>query len=209
MKKALHVISTGTQSLEEFAAISSLIHSHVDAIHIREKNKTAKELVKWIEALLYAGVPAKKIIVNDRVDVAVACGVKGVQLAYHSLSVKAVKAHFPSLLVGCSIHSLEEGIEAEQDGADYCIYGHVFPTECKAGIPARGVSELQEIAATIRIPVIAIGGIQPDHVSQVWCAGAAGVAVMSGVFLAKDPLAQVRRYAMQACDPDTKGSACK
>lgn len=194
MKKQFHVISTGKQLPEQLVMIASQIHPYVDVIHIREKEKTAKELVELIESLLSSGVPAEKIIVNDRVDVAVACGVKGVQLAYHSLSAKKVKECFPMLFVGCSVHSLEEAVEAEQSGADYCIYGHVFPTECKAGVPPRGVETLAQITSMVCIPVIAIGGIQPSHVPHIWKSGASGIAVMSGVFLAKDPLAQVKSY---------------
>ncbi|WP_051530049.1 thiazole tautomerase TenI [Anoxybacillus tepidamans] len=196
MKKQLYAISTGKQPSEQLAAIASHIHPYVDAIHIREKTKTAKELFELVERFLDSGVPAEKIIINDRADVAAACGVKGVQLAYHSLSAKAVKKAFPSLVVGCSVHSLQEAIEAEQNGADYCIYGHVFPTECKAKMPPRGIEKLAQITAAVSIPVIAIGGIRLDNVSQVWEAGAHGIAVMSGIFLAENPLVQAKRYAM-------------
>jgi thiazole tautomerase (transcriptional regulator TenI) len=195
MKKQFHAISTGVQSLEQFVTIASRIHPYVDAIHVREKTKTAKELVEIISVLLAHGVPAEKVIVNDRVDVAIACGVKGVQLAYHSLHAKVVKDHFPSLVVGCSVHSLEEAIEAEKSGADYCIYGHIFPTACKADVRPRGLDTLRNITSSIHIPVIAIGGIQPDNVKQVLQAGASGIAVMSGVFLVKDALTQVKEYA--------------
>ncbi|MBA2874766.1 thiazole tautomerase TenI [Thermaerobacillus caldiproteolyticus] len=195
MNTQFHVISTGMQPLEQFVTIAAHIHPYVDAIHVREKTKTARELADFISALVARGVPARKIIVNDRVDVAAVFGVKGVQLAYHSLSAKTVKAHFPSLVVGCSVHSLEEAMEAEKSGADYCLYGHVFPTECKRGVPPRGLETLKTIASSIYIPVIAIGGIQPDNVKQVLQSGASGIAVMSGVFLAKDPLARVKEYA--------------
>ncbi|MCZ0754952.1 thiazole tautomerase TenI [Anoxybacillus sp. J5B_2022] len=195
MKKQLHVISTGRQPTEQVVAIASRIHPYVDAIHLREKEKTAKELAEMIEALLSNGVPKEKLIVNDRIDVAIAYGVKGVQLAYHSLPVQKVKASFPALFVGCSVHSLSEAKKAENSGADYCLYGHVFPTECKAGVLPRGVETLAQIAVAVRIPVIAIGGIQPHHVPSIWEAGADGIAVMSGVFLAEDPLAQVKSYA--------------
>lgn len=194
MKKQFHVISTGRQSTEQVVAIASQIHPYVDAIHLREKAKTAKELAEMMETLLFHGVPKEKLVVNDRVDVAVAYGVKA-QLAFHSLPIRQVKACFPSLLVGCSVHSLDEAKEAEDGGADYCIYGHVFPTASKQGVTPRGIEALAQTANAVRIPVIAIGGIQPHHVPSIWAAGAAGIAVMSGVFLAEDPLREVKRYA--------------
>ncbi|GGJ73855.1 thiazole tautomerase (transcriptional regulator TenI) [Anoxybacillus voinovskiensis] len=193
MKKQFHVISTGRQSTEQVVAIASQIHPYVDAIHLREKTKTAKELAEMMEELLFHGVPKEKLVVNDRVDVAIVYGVK-VQLAFHSLSVRQVKECFPSLSVGCSVHSQDEAKEAEDGGADYCIYGHVFPTASKRGVPPRGIEALAQIVGAVRIPVIAIGGIQPHHVPSVWEAGAAGIAVMSGVFCAEDPLREVKRY---------------
>jgi thiazole tautomerase (transcriptional regulator TenI) len=190
-----HVISTGQQSNERLIETITRIHPYVDAIHLREKKKTAKELAALIFGLITKGVPAEKLIINDRVDVAVVCGAAGVQLAYHSLNVKVVKEHFPSLRVGCSVHSLEEAQEAGRHGADYCLYGHIFPTDCKAGLSPRGLSELAVIAKQIDIPVIAIGGIKPDNVEKVLQAGAKGIAVMSGVFLADDPVAEARIFA--------------
>jgi thiazole tautomerase (transcriptional regulator TenI) len=200
-----HAISTGTQPLEQFAAIAAQIHPHVDAIHIREKAKTAREMFDWIETLVALGVPRDKIIVNDRVDAALVSGVKGVQLAYHSLPATSVKKAFPKLSVGCSVHSLEEAIAAEQSGADYCLYGHVFPTECKAGAPPRGLEQLAQIAAAVAIPVLAIGGIQPEHVPQIQKAGARGIAVMSGIFSAERPLAQAQRYASMLSAANMRG----
>jgi thiazole tautomerase (transcriptional regulator TenI) len=190
-----HVISTGQQSNEQLIEIITHIHPYVDAIHLREKAKTAKELASLVSTLSAKGVPLEKLIINDRVDVAVVCGVRGVQLAYHSLNAKAVKEHFPSLYIGCSVHSLEEAQKAEQEGADYCLYGHIFATDCKAGLSPRGLLELAAITKQIDIPVIAIGGIKPNNVEKVLQAGAKGVAVMSGVFFADDPVAEARIFS--------------
>ncbi len=192
---ALHFISTGRQTADEFAAICARIHPYADAIHIREKEKTAREVAEFVAALLYAGVPPQKIIVNDRVDVAAVYGVKGVQLAYHSLPVRAVRRSFPDLTVGCSVHGSEEAKQAEQDGAHFCLYGHIFPTDSKPGLPPRGLDSLAEIAAAVSIPVIAIGGIHAGNACRVMEAGATGVAVLSAVFLAPDPVVEARRLA--------------
>ncbi|AKM17898.1 thiazole tautomerase TenI [Geobacillus stearothermophilus] len=192
---ALHFISTGRQTADEFAAICARIHPYADAIHIREKEKTAREVAEFVAALLYAGVPPQKIIVNDRVDVAAVYGVKGVQLAYHSLPVRAVRRSFPDLTVGCSVHSLTEAKQAEEDGAHFCLYGHMFPTASKPGLPPRSIDSLREMAASVCIPVIAIGGIHAGNACRVMEAGAAGVAVLSAVFLAPDPVVEARRLA--------------
>lgn len=192
---ALHFISTGRQTADEFAAICARIHPYADAIHIREKEKTAREVAKFVTALLRAGVPPQKIIVNDRVDVAAVYGVGGVQIAYHSLPVRAVRRSFPDLTVGCSVHSLTEAKQAEEDGAHFCLYGHMFPTASKPGLPPRSIDSLREMAASVCIPVIAIGGIHAGNACRVMEAGAAGVAVLSAVFLAPDPVVEARRLA--------------
>lgn len=190
----LHAVSTGRQSFEELARIAGAIRSRVDAFHLRERTRTARELLEGIELLLAAGVPGDRIVVNDRADVAAAAGVGGVQLAYHSLAVPAVKRLFPQLRVGKSVHSLEEALQAEADGADYVIFGHIYPTPSKPDVPARGIEALRGLADRLRIPVIAIGGVKPDHAAEVMRAGASGIAVMSGLLEAADPQAEAEAY---------------
>lgn len=193
----LHLISTGKQSIDALVHISSLVHTYVHFIHIREKHRSAKEIGIIVEKLLQAGVPAEKIVINDRVDVAVIYGVGGVQLAHHSLSPKRVKERFPFLRVGRSVHTFEEAKQAENEGADYVIFGHIYETSCKEGVKPRGVTALQQLTCRVHIPVIAIGGIQPAHVRDVFMAGAKGIAVMSTIFYGDDPLEMVRLYRKQ------------
>lgn len=194
MKKQLHVISDGELSLSAFAGIAAEIEPYVDKFHIREKSKTAKEVYETVQSLVGRGVPLSKIIINDRADVAKAvCA--GVHLAYHSLPVNVVKSMMPTLTAGCSVHAYEEAVEMERRGADYVLYGHVFATPSKEGLPPRGLSELTAIKRALRIPVLAIGGIKPEHVKEVLGAGAEGIAVMSGILQAKDPRQTAREYA--------------
>lgn len=89
--------------------------------------------------------------------------------------------------VGVSVHSLNEAISAERAGANYITAGHIFPTDCKKGLPPRGTDFLREICDTIHIPVHAIGGITPENISLVKTAGASGVCLMSGLMKAKKP----------------------
>ncbi|WP_257349922.1 thiazole tautomerase TenI [Pseudalkalibacillus decolorationis] len=191
----LHVVSTGRQSIEEFVGISTRIHPYVDTIHIREKHRSAKEIAGIIDRLtIEQQVPRQKIIVNDRVDVAFAKQTKGVQLAHHSLDVRTVRYMFPKLEIGCSVHSPDEAVNAERNGASYLIYGHIFETNSKPDLTPHGIVNLETVCETSKLPVIAIGGIRPDNVKEVLNAGASGIAVMSGVFEAKDPLRAVQNY---------------
>ena len=195
MKKGLlHIISSGKQKPAHLAQIAGQIHPYIDAIHIREKTKTAKEIHEMVNLLLDHNVPLTKIIINDRIDVALASKVGGVQLAYHSLPADIVKKQFTSLRVGSSVHSIDEVQTAQELGADYVIFGHVFPTSSKPGLESKGLNQLELIAHHVSIPVIAIGGIKPTNIKGVIEAGAQGIAVMSGVLESEDPLVAVKEY---------------
>lgn len=191
--KELHIISNGKIPVEQLREILMDIHPYVTAIHLREKDKTARELFEAVELFTCANIPRSKLIINDRVDVAIVAKSCGVQLAFHSLHAGIVKKTFPELRVGSSIHSLEEGKSAAMDGIDYVLYGHVFPSTSKPGKPPKGLGELMWLSQ-LDIPVIAIGGITPENTKQVLQTGAAGIAVMSGVLEARDPLLAVKAY---------------
>jgi thiamine-phosphate diphosphorylase len=121
------------------------------------------------------------LIVNDRVDVAAAVGAKGVQLASHSLRVHDARAVAPGIPIGISIHSVEEAVAAQADGAAWCVAGTVFETPSHAGHKGSQISFIVEIARAVTIPIIAIGGIQPEHVAPLKAAGAYGIATIRGV----------------------------
>ena len=86
------------------------------------------------------------------------------------------------IILGCSVHSVQEAREAETLGADYLIAGHIYATDCKKGLPPRGLDFLEEICRSVSLPVYAIGGIRPDQeqIEKTLAAGARGLCVMSG-----------------------------
>src|SRR5699024_7865883 len=104
------------------------------------------------------------------------------------------KRHFPSLQVGCSVHSVAEAVEAEAAGANYVLYGHIFPTRSKPGLPPKGLQQLSQLVQHVRVPVMAIGGMTPERTSDVLEAGAHGIAVLSCVRLADHPQNAVQDY---------------
>jgi thiazole tautomerase (transcriptional regulator TenI) len=191
----LHIISTGKQPIEKFVEIASRIQEHVDFFYLREKHMNASELYRAVTLLHDNKIPLSKIIINDRVDVAWVHKVFGVQLAFHSLDAGVVKGAFPGMSVGCSIHSMDEAKAAFRNGADYAIYGHVFETNSKRGLPPKGVEELHAITRNVNLPIIAIGGITPSNCQVVKDAGAHGIAVMSGVLEAENPVRAVKEYS--------------
>ncbi|MFZ7946701.1 thiamine phosphate synthase [Neobacillus sp. 19] len=191
--KEFHIISNGKMPIEQFQEIVKDIEPYVTAIHLREKQKTARELYEMVQQLISANIPLAKIIINDRLDVALTAKAGGVQLAFHSLEPGVVKENFPQIRIGSSIHSYQEGVAAKVNRADYVIYGHIFPSHSKPGMAPKGLEELSRITQ-LDIPVIAIGGITQENAARVIQAGAQGIAVMSGVLNAGDPLAAVKSY---------------
>ncbi len=190
----IHLITTGEQSIDTLAEIIKDIHPYFRAIHLRERNRSARELLEWIERLRVSGCSTEQIIVNDRVDVAHYAGLHTVQLASHSIPIQRMKLLYPSLHFGCSVHSSEELTFSILHHASYVIYGHIFATNSKQGLSGRGIQALQKLTNDHNLPVIAIGGITPNLVQSVRKAGAKGIALLSGVLKASDPLASMKAY---------------
>lgn len=132
-------------------------------------------------------------VVNDRLDVALACGADGVHLGHEDIPVPRARALAGErLLIGRSTHSIEEGLGAQGEGADYIGVGPVFATPTKPGVRAVGLGLVREASARIRIPWFAIGGIDLQNLPLVSSAGAARVAVVRAVAAASDPEAAAR-----------------
>lgn len=106
------------------------------------------------------------------------------------------KQAFP--ILGASCHSVEDAVEAEKLGCTYIMAGHIFATDCKKGVPPRGLSFLQEVCSSVDIPVYAIGGINSENIAQVTAAGAKGGCVMSGLMMCQNP-AQYMQCYFSAC----------
>ncbi len=131
---------------EELVNVAMQIESEIDYLHIREREKSTKELYEGVESLLMEGFPASKIVINDRIDIAILLNIPRVQLGYRSTDVKSVKEKFSYLHVGYSVHSLDEAIVAFKNGADSLVYGHVFPTDCKKKVCRReGLKKFQTL----------------------------------------------------------------
>jgi thiamine-phosphate pyrophosphorylase len=149
----------------------------VDWIQIREKDLAARELFDLTRQALEAA-PGASILVNSRVDVALAAGAAGAHLPSHSPAPRLWRTVTPAgFLLGVSCHTVEEVREAAAEGADYALFGPVFdPLSKPADLPRRGLEELARAAGAVRMPVLALGGITAQNASDCRSAGAAGVA---------------------------------
>jgi thiamine-phosphate pyrophosphorylase len=168
------------------------------AIQLRDKGLSSRELIHVGKEV--REVTQKKsalFFVNDRLDVALACGADGVHLGQGDLRCDTARQLSPAgFLIGVSVGSAEEACAAEKNGADYVALSPVFSTGSKydAG-PGHGLLVLKRIRSSVSIPVIAIGGICPSNAIKVIEAGADGIAVISAVVSQKDITAAARNLA--------------
>ena len=176
----------GEASTERLLArIHLAVAAGVDWVQIRERDMTARALLEFTrEAIAVAGGKAR-VIVNDRLDVALAAGAAGVHLRGDSVPASVVvrwlaeTAAAPDLLVGMSCHSREDAVKAEASGANYVFFGPIFETPAKRKFgPPQGIAKLADVCGTVRIPVIAIGGIDESNATDCLRAGAAGIAAI-------------------------------
>ncbi|MCZ8518117.1 MULTISPECIES: thiamine phosphate synthase [Paenibacillus] len=194
---ALHVLTTGRLELEDIVSIlGSSSAGMIDMLHIREKHRSAHELAVWYKRLKPLLPQGSELAVNDRLDAALSVRADAVQLTGASLSPAEARELAPpgTLRIGSSVHSPAEAVLAAGLGADFVLYGHVYETGSKPGLAPRGLQALADTVEASPVPVIAIGGIDPERVDEVLSTGAAGIAVLSSVFGHPDPAAQLRAY---------------
>lgn len=138
------------------------------------------------------------LIINDRVDIALACNADGVHLGQEDLPLAAARKLLANKIIGISTHNLAQARKAENGGADYIGFGPLFGTSTKeTGYAARGVEMLRQIRSAIKIPIVAIGGITEQNVQQVWRAGADSAAIISDLLRADDIAGKVARIMRQ------------
>lgn len=135
-----------------------------------------------------------RLIVNDRVDIALACEADGVHLGQEDLPLHAARKLMGDRIIGISTHSTEQAKEAENGEADYIGFGPMFGTITKAtGYSARGLTMLRQVRDAIRVPIVAIGGITEGNVKQVWQAGADSAAIISDLLGTDDIADKVKK----------------
>jgi thiamine-phosphate pyrophosphorylase len=177
--------------------VAECLAAGLPAVQVREKDLGAAELAALCRRLLpLVRARGATLVVNDRVDVALAVGADAVQRTGVSLTVPDIRTVAGNRLrIGVSVHSLEEARAAARDGADWVLFGPVYDTPSKRRYgPPQGLARLAEVANAVSLPVIAIGGITADRVGEVVGAGARGVAVISAILGAPAPGQATRTF---------------
>jgi thiamine-phosphate diphosphorylase len=171
-------------------------------VQLRIKNRPVREILATAEALRRLTADAgAMLVINDRVDVALAVGADAVHLGDDDLPIAVVRiiaGHH--LLIGRSTHSLADARAASAAGADYIGFGPMFPTTTKmVAAPPQGLARLRTIRAAVDVPVVAIGGITETRARAVLEAGADAVAMIGELATASDITAKVRRVLEATC----------
>ena len=166
------------------SAVEEALQGGVRALQIREKDLNPNDLLALaLEVKPLVQRYHAKLFINDRADIAVMAGADGVHLTETSIQAREVKNSFPDLIVGVSTHSIEGARRAETQGADSITFSPIYETPSKANYgPPQGLDLLRQATQTVRLPVLALGGITLHRVPECLEQGAFGVAVISGIW---------------------------
>ncbi len=176
----------GKQTLYE--QVEAALRGGVTCVQLREKALDAAAFLREARDLCALcrryGVP---FIVNDNVDVAIACGADGIHVGQEDLAAGEVRRRVGSgMILGVSVHTVEEARRAVRDGADYLGLGTIFPTNTKTDVEQMPHETLRAICEAVDVPIVAIGGIHRDNLLQLSGSGVDGVALVSAIFSAAD-----------------------
>lgn len=166
------------------------------ALHVRGHGLAGRELFDLAAELAFAADAAgATVLVNDRVDIALAAGVDGVQLGRRSLPIDGARELLGAdAWIGYSAHGEDEAASVAAQGADFAVVGTIYPSASHPDARVGGPPRIRRAAEAVDVPVLAIGGILPPQVPELRRAGAYGIAVMRGVWSAEDPADAAGRY---------------
>lgn len=180
-------------------------HGSSIALHLRGPRTPAARLLELAEAIApSAAARGALLLINDRADVALAAPVHGVHAGVRSLPVDVLRALAPGWVIGASAHAVEEAAAAR--GADFIVAGTIWRSESHPGREGAGLDLVRQMAAAVDVPVIAIGGVTPERARAACSAGAAGVAVLSGVWR-EEPAASAAGRFLEAMNSGSGAEA--
>jgi len=185
------------RAIEE--VLRELLRAGVTMLQLRAKSLAAKDFLELAQRVRSETQRQDcRLIVNDRVDIAMACNADGVHLGQDDLPLHVGRKLMGNKIIGISTHDIEQARQAERGGADYIGFGPMFGTTTKdTGLTARGIDMLKQIRAAVTIPIVAIGGINEQNVTQVWQAGANSAAIISDILSAANISGKVTRIMQQ------------
>jgi thiamine-phosphate pyrophosphorylase len=198
MKKNLFLITNPKMSARPLVeVVEQALQGGVDLVQLREKDLPEGQVLELARDLkVTVDKYKKKLVINHYARVAAAVNADGVHLGYGAGTIAdARKIIGPGRLIGVSVHSVQEGVTAWQEEADYLLVSHIFLTECKDGMPPRGIKILEEIRQQTagRIPLVALGGINQANAGTLLDHGFNNLAVMSAIMAEDSPREAARK----------------
>jgi thiamine-phosphate pyrophosphorylase len=196
-------LSTGRSTVE---IVRAALAGGVKLIQLREKDMPLREYVKLAEQVRAMTASAGCLLmINDRVDVALAVGADGVHLGQDDFPIPAARRLAPELIIGASTHTVEEALLAQNEGASYINIGPIYPTGTKVWEGAYlGLEGLRTIAAVARVPFTVMGGIKQSHFPGLIQTGARIIALVTAVTAAPDPEAATRALMREVASCELK-----
>ncbi|WP_294514966.1 thiamine phosphate synthase [uncultured Intestinimonas sp.] len=182
-------------------AVVAALDGGVTCLQLREKTASAGEILALARTLLpLCRARRVPLLINDRVDIALAAGADGVHLGQEDLPLPEARALLgPDRILGATAHTVEEALRAQAEGADYLGVGAMFPTGTKTDTVPTSADTLKAICAAVSIPVVAIGGVNAQNLPTLAGTGIAGAAVVSAIFSQRD-LTDAARTLRTAAD---------
>ncbi len=177
---------TGNQTLVE--QVEAALKGGITFLQLREKSLDYDEfLQEAIELKRLSGLYRVPFVINDNVEIALACDADGIHVGQEDMPVEKVRESIgPDKILGVSAQNVEQAIAAEEAGADYLGIGSVFPTSTKGDAIPMTVETVREICRSVSIPIVAIGGINKTNILELSGSGVDGVAVVSAIFAQSD-----------------------
>ena len=195
---------TGKQSL--YQQVEAALKGGATCVQLREKDLCQEEFLA--EALEIRALCKKyrvPFFINDNVEVAIACQADGIHVGQEDMKAAQVRQRVgDEMMIGVSAHSVEEALEAVRNGADCLGVGAMFSTSTKTDVSQLSRETLRDICAAVEVPVVAIGGIHKENISQLAGTGVDGVALVSAIFAAEDiesECRELRRLSEEMVNP--------
>jgi thiamine-phosphate pyrophosphorylase len=183
-------------------SVEEALEGGATSIQLRMKNASTRQMIEMgVEIRRLTQEYGALYFVDDRVDVALATDADGVQLGPEDMPITMAKEIAPNMLIGASVYSLKDALEAEKLGAHFIGAGSIYPSPTKPDVPVIGLEGLKLIVRSVRIPVVAVGGITEFNVLEVMETGIAGIAVISAIMGApnvKEATAKLRNLVDRA-----------
>lgn len=205
----LYLITDRNQSggMRLIDIVEEALKGGVRAVQLREKDLSSRELYELAyDMRKLTAKYAAKLIINDRVDIALAVEADGVHLGLNCMPIHRVRKLLGNnKLIGLSCHNQVNAIMAQENGADFITFGPIYYTPSKAnyGLPV-GIERLDTVTHLLGIPVFALGGIKRENIPEVIAAGAAGIALVSAIIASDDPRSEAEAMISMLPPPPSR-----